>query len=286
MAYVDSVLSGKRQAGADEIAACKRFLADLERDDLELHTKEPDFVCAIIERTMVHRQGEMLDGTPLAGKPFLLQPWQIFIVYNLIGFYWKGTDERRFKEAFIFVPRKNGKTMFIACLAFALALLERKVGATLYIVAASLKQATQAFEDILYTIRYHKMVDEFRIRNNNAEHSITAQFYDEDGNPSGSIHIEALAANPDSQDSFNCNIAIADELHAFRKPAQYNRFKEAQKAYQNKLMIGITTGLFSAGGVYIGNAFGCRYKSKAELVGGAILCIMGVKILIEHTMLS
>ena len=52
------------------------------------------------------------------------------------------------------------------------------------------------------------------------------------------------------------------------------------------LMIGITTGLFSAGGVYIGNAFGCRYKSKAELVGGAILCIMGVKILIEHTMLS
>ena len=52
------------------------------------------------------------------------------------------------------------------------------------------------------------------------------------------------------------------------------------------LMIGITTGLFSAGGVYIGNAFGCRFKSKAELVGGAILCIMGVKILIEHTMLS
>lgn len=52
------------------------------------------------------------------------------------------------------------------------------------------------------------------------------------------------------------------------------------------LMIGITTGLFSAGGVYIGNAFGCRYKSKAEFVGGAILCIMGVKILIEHTMLS
>jgi putative Mn2+ efflux pump MntP len=52
------------------------------------------------------------------------------------------------------------------------------------------------------------------------------------------------------------------------------------------LMIGITTGLFSAGGVYIGNAFGCRYKSKAELVGGAILCIMGVKILVEHTLLS
>ena len=50
-----------------------------------------------------------------------------------------------------------------------------------------------------------------------------------------------MAANPDVQDSFVCNIAIADEVHAFKKAAQYNRFKEAMKAYTNKLMIGITT---------------------------------------------
>ena len=263
--YAKDVCSGQIIAGKEIVLACARYLSDLQRDDLELRTKEPNFVIGIIERIMVHKQGEDLEGRSLVNKPVILQPWQIFIVYNLIGFYWKGTDERRFKEAFIFVPRKNGKTMFIACLAFALALLERKVGATLYIVAASLKQATQAFEDILYTIRYHKMVDEFRIRNNNAEHSITAQFYDEDGNPSGSIHIEALAANPDSQDSFNCNIAIADELHAFRKPAQYNRFKEAQKAYQNKLMIGITT----AGDDM--NSFGYRRMEYGiKVVSGAV----------------
>ncbi len=48
------------------------------------------------------------------------------------------------------------------------------------------------------------------------------------------------------------------------------------------LMIGLTTGIFSAVGVYIGNMFGSRYKSKAEFVGGFILIFMGVKILIEH----
>ena len=48
------------------------------------------------------------------------------------------------------------------------------------------------------------------------------------------------------------------------------------------LLIGITTGVFSISGVYIGNAFGCKYKSKAEFAGGAILCLMGIKILIEH----
>ena len=50
-----------------------------------------------------------------------------------------------------------------------------------------------------------------------------------------------MASNPDAQDSFNCNFAIADEVAAYRKPGQYNRFKEAQAAYTNRLMVGITT---------------------------------------------
>ena len=228
-------------AGAEVVAACRRFLNDLERDDLELRTKDPDFVIGIVEKVMVHRQGEALDGTPLTNTPLLLQPWQIFIVYNLVGFYIKGTKERRFKEALIFVPRKNGKTMFVAALAFGFALLERRSGAQLYIVAASQNQALESFADILYTVRYQGMVEDFRIRDNNAEHSIHCDFFDEDGQPSGSMDIKALASNPDAQDSFNCNIAIADEMHAFKKAAQYNRFKEAMKAYTNKLMIGITT---------------------------------------------
>lgn len=46
--------------------------------------------------------------------------------------------------------------------------------------------------------------------------------------------------------------------------------------------IGITTFLFSAVGVKVGNVFGERYKSKAELAGGVILIILGIKILVEH----
>lgn len=46
--------------------------------------------------------------------------------------------------------------------------------------------------------------------------------------------------------------------------------------------IGITTFVLSVVGVKIGNVFGTRFKSKAELVGGIILIFMGVKILLEH----
>ena len=241
LTYARAAAAGDLICGAEVKAAAERFLADLERDDLVFRPKEPDFVCGIIERLMVHKQGQALDGTPLPGKPLILQPWQVVIVYNLLGFYIKGTNERRYKEAFIFIPRKSGKTLFVAALAFALALLERKSGAKIYIVAAALKQACQSFEDILYTLRYREMIDDFRVRDNNAEHSVHYDFLDERGRPDGSIDIEALASNPDTHDSFNCNIAIADEVHAFKQASQYNRFKEAMKAYTNKLMIGITT---------------------------------------------
>lgn len=239
--YAEDVISGKLLAGKEVVAACQRFLDDLKRPEFELHTKEPDFVCGVIEKLMVHKQGEAIDGTPLTNTPLLLLPWQIFIVYNLIGFYFKGTKERRYKEAFIFLPRKSGKTLLVAALAFSLSLLERRSGAKIYIVAASQKQASQSFEDICYTLRYRGMIDDFRVRDNNAEHSLHFEFEDDEGRPDGSIDIEALASNPDAHDSFNCNIAIADEIHAFKKAAQYNRFKEAMKAYTNKLMIGITT---------------------------------------------
>ena len=47
-------------------------------------------------------------------------------------------------------------------------------------------------------------------------------------------------------------------------------------------LVGATTFAFSAAGVKIGNAFGLKYKSKAEVIGGLILILMGVKILVEH----
>ena len=81
--YAQQVVNGEKVAGADIVNACQRFLDDLERDDLEFRTKEPDAAVSIMEGLFVHRKGEQLDGTPLLGKPFTLEDWQIFIVYKL-----------------------------------------------------------------------------------------------------------------------------------------------------------------------------------------------------------
>ena len=238
--YADAAISGKIIIGDDVVEACKRFKADLERDDLEFRTKEADAAVSIMEGMFVHRKGEAPDGTPLLGKPFILEPFEIFITYNLLGFYYKGTEERRFKEAFIMLARKNGKTSYIAALSFAVAIIQRKSGSTVYVVAAALKQALESFNFIIFSLKYKKIIDDFTVKDNSFEHSIKYEFK-KNGRPDGTIDIQIMASNPDAQDSFNCNFAIADEVAAYKKPAQYNRFKEAMKAYTNKLMIGITT---------------------------------------------
>ncbi len=235
MEYANSIVAGKKVAGKELVQGCQRFLSDLNNPVYEFSPRDAEFVIQIIEKTFVHDQGERLDGTPLRGEPFLLETWQKFIVYNLLGFCHAGTQLRRYKEAFIFIPRKNGKTRFVAALSWALSLLNRKSGSKIYIVGAALEQSLQSFNFILFNLKQMGEESNFRILDNNQEHSIGGDLGD------GSIHIKALAANPDRQDSLNCNIAIADEIHAYKSPKQYNIIKEAMKAYSNKLMIGITT---------------------------------------------
>ena len=230
--WAEDVAAGKIIANEMRILACKRFLVDLENPLWEFNKKNAQFVVSFIENTFIHIKG------PARGKPFLLEPWQKFVCYNIAGFYIKGTDERRFKEAFIFLPRKNSKTFFASALAWALAFLDRKTFANVNIVATKMDRALEAFNNIRDNIIQLGEIDNFKILDNNAEHSISRKFTD------GELRIQALAADSKRADGINGNIFILDEIHAYKSENDYFVYKQAMKAYINKLLIGIT----SAGG--------------------------------------
>ena len=240
--YAEGIRDGHIIANLERRQMVNRFFKDLKNPAYELKHKGPEFCIGVIETTLCHQQGETLEGEPLRGTPFLLQPWEKFIIYNLVGFYLAGTNIVRFHEALIFIPRKNGKTGFAAALAWALSLWYRRSGSKCYITSAALMQSLEAFNFLNYNV---DRMGEKQVRgkkgglvkviDNNNEHSMTAQL------PDGSFFIRALAANPDVQDSLNANLCICDEIHAFKQPKQYNLFKECQKAYTNKLLIGIST---------------------------------------------
>lgn len=235
MNYCNDVISGKVLVNKYREKGVERFLRGLEDDRYDFRPEEAEKLISIIEKTFVHRQGENLQGESMRDKPFLLQTFQKWIIYDLIGFFHKGTNQSRFKESFIYIPRKNSKTTFSSALAWGLSLYRMKSGSKCYIVANSMQQARESFDFIKYNITKLGEQKEFRILDSNVERSIEREF------SSGSIRIQALASSVDRQDSLNCNVAIADELHAYKTAKQYNIIKEAMKAYTNKLMIGITT---------------------------------------------
>ena len=242
LAYAEGIRAGTIIANKERKQAVDRFFRDLQNPAYEIRHEGPEFCIQIIEKTLCHQQGEDLAGNPLRGTPFLLEPWEKFGIYNLVGFYLKGTQIVRFHEALFYIPRKNGKTGFAAALAWALSLWYRKSGSKCYITSAALMQSLEAFNFLDYNV---ERMGEKQVRgkkgglvkviDNNNEHSMEASFSD------GSFFIRALAANPDAQDSLNANLCICDEIHAFKQPKQYNLFKECQKAYTNKLLVGIST---------------------------------------------
>lgn len=233
--YAEDIVNGKSIANKDRVLAAQRFLNDLKNPKWEMRTRDADFVIKIIENTFAHVKG------PARGKPFKLEPWEKFVCYNLAGFYIKGTNERRFKEAFIFIPRKNSKTFFASALAWAFSLLERNYFSVLYIIATKLDRALEAFINIRENIEYMGEKENFKLLDNNAEHSISRSFYNADGEKSGAMHIQALASDAKRADGLNANLIILDELHGYKNANEYYVYKQAMKAYVNKLLLGITT---------------------------------------------
>ena len=93
---------------------------------------------------------------------------------------------------------------------------------------------------------------------------------------------ECEAAHPDFSVRTMLMMAIATSIDALAVGVSF-AFLHID-IWSATSIIGVTTFILSIVGLRIGNIFGCRYKSKAEFAGGAILMVMGIKILIEHTL--
>lgn len=238
--YVNSILSGKKNACKEVKQACQRYVKDLESGKLDFRPEEAEDIIDIIESTFVLTGGEDKDGKPFRGMPFLLQPWQKFVIYNLFGFYMPGTIIRRFTEGLIFIPKKNGKTPFAAALAWAFAVKYAESESKILLTSFTQMQAMYTFDfikenlDIMGLLKKKKSdPDGFRVIDNNMEHSIEGTL------GKGKILIQAFSGEP--KDGLNGNFVIADEIHQYKNDEQYTYYQRAMKAYRNKLMLAITT---------------------------------------------
>ena len=103
----------------------------------------------------------------------------------------------------------------------------------------------------------------------------------------GNMIKEALSKEEEEADaslSFKTMLllAIATSIDAFAVGVSFAFMEIGSLIIPAVLFIGVITFILSMVGVKVGNVFGTKYKSKAELVGGIILILLGVKIILEH----
>jgi phage terminase large subunit-like protein len=114
-----------------KLKECEQFYFD---------EKAADRVVTFIERHIKHIKGE------LGGTPFLLEPFQKKIVRDLFGWKYRETNLRRFRTAYICLPRKNGKSTLISSLALYMMLADGEPSAECYIAAGDRQQAGICFD--------------------------------------------------------------------------------------------------------------------------------------------
>ena len=225
----------------DVRAACRRYLADRKDPRWEFRTEMAEFVILVIETLFCHQQAESLEGLPLRGKPLKLEPFQLFIIYNICGFFYPGTIIRRFQEALFMMARKNGKTPFATSLCWAVGLWYAKSFSKIKTVAGSLQQNMEGFGFLSYNLhRLGLTADEdpengLRVLDSSLGHSFSGSIWN------GEISMQALAFKPDIFDAFNANVVHLDELELYKNAIPYGRLKDATKAYANKLIVATTT---------------------------------------------
>ena len=185
-----------------------------------------DKVVGFFADCLVHVKGEF------AGRPFLLEPWQQAIVANLFG--WKRPDgTRRYREAFIFVPRKNGKSILAAGICIYMLFCDGEWGAEIYCAAAERDQAALVFDVAKQMVNHEPVLrDACRIYTK----AITIE--------SMGSTFKAISADASTKHGYNAHCAVIDELHAQKNRELVDVLITSTGARRQPLIVHITTSDF------------------------------------------
>lgn len=137
--YAQDVVSGKQVAGKLIKLSCQRYLDFMNDTRYEFRPDKCERVLSFVSK-LKHYQGKC------AGKPFVLEEWQKWIIYSIFGFYYRDSNERLVKKALLTVGRKNGKSFLIAAMALYMLIADGEPAAQVLNIANNTKQAHLLFE--------------------------------------------------------------------------------------------------------------------------------------------
>ena len=244
IAWVDGILSNKIPSGKKIKLACKRFRSDLKRAGTDefpyvFDMEASEHMCAFME-ALPHIEG----AWAARGENLILLGWQAFLISQIGGWRHMVTGIRRFRKAYVEVPRKNGKSTLLAGVGLYFLGPDGEPGAKVYSAASSSAQARIVFDCARVMAQTGKVegiplcdllglhVEEHKIKSSDP----AAVF-------------QPIASQTKSKDGKNPHCAIVDELHEHDKRDVWDSMASALGAREQPLLIAITTAGYNTAGI-------------------------------------
>ena len=225
-AYIQEVLDGTLITNQWIKAVCKRHQDDLETGEergLYFDQEEGQRFVAFFERFLHHSKGKW------AGDPFILLPWQQFMISSLYG--WKRSDgSRRFRTLFCAVGRKNGKSATCSGLGLAMLDFDQEPAAEVYFSATKRDQARICHVEAERMVKASPHLKKrIGIHRNNLHVKATGS------------KAEPLSSEARSLDGLSPHCAIIDEYHAHKDAEIFHVLKSATGSRSQPLLAIVTT---------------------------------------------
>lgn len=224
--YIEDVSSGKVVVGENIKLAIQRFQNDIQREDLVFKEDVVDGAIDFIS-TLKHFTGKS------SGQNFILEDWQAFIVANIVGWYWKGTDNRRYSSSYIEISRKQGKTALAAALCLYFLIADGEDGAEVDLAANSKEQAKIAFS---FCSAFTKQLD--------PKAKYLKAYRDSIILDANNSKLKVFAADDSKLDGFNASFGLIDEYHSAKNSKVRDVIKSSMGMRQNPHLCTITTAGF------------------------------------------
>ncbi|HDR7391259.1 TPA: terminase large subunit [Bacillus toyonensis] len=224
--YHNKIEAGEEVVGYKVKRIYKKLVDDIydQESVYEYNPKRANHAIEFIENFCKHSKGKW------AGQPIDLELWQKAFIAALFGFVHKIEGTRKYREAFLVVARKNGKSTLSSGICLYLQVADGEGGAEVYAVATKEKQAKIVWSEAKRMVKKSPVLSK-RIKALVKE--LNADFNDSTFQPVGS--------DSDTLDGLNVHGASLDEIHAWKDKNLYDVIVDGTSAREQPLILMITT---------------------------------------------
>lgn len=228
--YARDVVAGRIVAGPHVRAACERHLRDLKdatARGLTWDLARVQYAIAFFESFL------RLNGGEFEGEPFILQPWQRFIVGSLFGWVWEVSGYRRFRTAYIETAKGNGKSPLVAGIGHAGLIIDQEPRAEIYAAATKKDQAMVLFRDAVAMADQSPELSRRLVKSGVGERCWNLAY------PALHAFFRPISSD-DGQSGPRPHIALVDEVHEHKDSMVLDMLRRGVKGRRQPLIVEIT----------------------------------------------